>query len=333
MREVIATLNASPRSFKERQTLKFLEQPWQGLKSAPAEQQVAFLFEALSNIPSAKDISFQLALKGLASNLLRGGLPLNTLDTVRMVEMVSQRRESFPYKAVLSALENVSMTPALKDALLRLRPMIDIWHGRTEMQEIHERIDHLVHGAPPKSQSRPSAAGRGTFSRKSTLRPSKCPGALFFSTRARSPKAPPRASGKPRPLHMSTKIGRAEFLEAAHRWLALGPMPEMPPQQQVPDDEADYQKGFIWTLGALGDASVAADIADFAFACFRKIPQIGAVSHRVGNACVNALAVMPGLERGDTNQPAGHAREVRRCAPVDRKSAGGGGRTQPRRSG
>ncbi len=52
----------------------------------------------------------------------------------------------------------------------------------------------------------------------------------------------------------------------------------------------------MWVLGALGDPSIAPDIADFAFGCFRKIPQIGAVSHRVGNACVNALAAMPGLD-------------------------------------
>src|SRR5262249_25811921 len=91
------------------------------------------------------------------------------------------------------------------------------------------------------------------------------------------------------------RIGREEFLEAARRWLAFGPMPEMSAQVQMAEDEADYQKGFIWTLGALGDTSLAPDIADFAFACFRKIPQLGAVSHRVGNACVNALAAMPGL--------------------------------------
>ena len=67
-------------------------------------------------------------------------------------------------------------------------------------------------------------------------------------------------------------------------------------QTLMPDPEADYQKGFIWALGALGDPSIAPEIADFAFACFRKIPMIGAVSHRVGNACVNSLAIMPGLD-------------------------------------
>ena len=294
MREVIATLNASPRSFKERQTLKFLEQPWQGLKSAPAEDQLAFLFEALSNIPSAQTISFQLALKGLASNLLRSGLPINTLDAVRMVEMVSQRRQSFPYKAVLSALENLNMTPALKEALLRLRPLIDIWHGGPEMQEIQERIDKLVYGAPEQPVAAVCGWTRHVF-REIDASPKQMPWrALFLHARSLTQSSASR-KWQAEAVAYVEKIGRAEFLEAAHRWLALGPMPEMPPQQQVPDDEADYQKGFIWTLGALGDASIAAGIADFAFACFRKIPQIGAVSHRVGNACVNALAVMPGL--------------------------------------
>ena len=91
------------------------------------------------------------------------------------------------------------------------------------------------------------------------------------------------------------RIGQADVLDAARRWLALGPTPgEI--TIQSPEAEADYQKGFVWVLGALGDASIAPDVADFAFGCFRKIPQIGAVSHRVGNACVNALAAMPGLD-------------------------------------
>jgi hypothetical protein len=34
--------------------------------------------------------------------------------------------------------------------------------------------------------------------------------------------------------------------------------------------EASYQKGFVWVLGALGETSIAPDIANFAFGCFRK---------------------------------------------------------------
>jgi hypothetical protein len=91
------------------------------------------------------------------------------------------------------------------------------------------------------------------------------------------------------------RIGQAEVLDAACCWLALGPTPGET-MIQAPEAEATYQKGFVRVLGALGDASIAPDIANFAFGCFRKIPIIGAVSHRVGNACVNALAAMPGLD-------------------------------------
>src|SRR5580658_6834017 len=95
-------------------------------------------------------------------------------------------------------------------------------------------------------------------------------------------------------VNLTARSGPAEVVDAARRWLALGPTPgEM--TIQAGEGEATYQKGFVWILGALGDTSIAPDIANFAFGCFRKIRMIGAVSHRVGNACVNALAAMPGL--------------------------------------
>jgi hypothetical protein len=96
-------------------------------------------------------------------------------------------------------------------------------------------------------------------------------------------------------VNLTARIGQAEVLDAARRWLALGPTPGET-IIQAPEAEAAYQKGFVWVLGALGDASIAPDIANFALGCFRKISMIGAVSHRVGNACVNALAAMPGLD-------------------------------------
>ena len=71
---------------------------------------------------------------------------------------------------------------------------------------------------------------------------------------------------------LATRIGQAEVLDAARRWFARGPTPGET-SIQVPDAEAAYQKGFVWVLGSLGDTSIAPDIADFAFGCFRKIPR------------------------------------------------------------
>ena len=147
MREIIEALNAQPRTFNEREAFKLVQEPWKRLKSASGDERTAFVFEALAASGEAKSISLHLALKAVISNLLRAGLQLTSLDAVRLVETVSHRRLSVPYKALLTALEDVNMTPALKDALLGLRPMIDVWHGGRDMKEIHERIDKLVHGA------------------------------------------------------------------------------------------------------------------------------------------------------------------------------------------
>jgi hypothetical protein len=295
MRDVIAALNGSTRrtAYNERDALKLVEEPWIRIKAAPPEDRLSFVFEALA-YDDPKTLALTLALKAMAAGLLRGKLPLNTLEAVRLIEMVSKPRHSFPYKAILSALDELTLTPALRDALIRLRPMIDQWQGRREMEEIHERIDMLVHGAKEKPTGAVSGWTHVVF-HEIEQSPNKVAWrALLLHARSLTQSTASR-KWQQEAVAQVDKIGRGEFLGAAHRWLALGPMPDTT-QQQVPEEEADYQKGFIWTLGALGDTSTAPDIADFAFACFRKIPQIGAVSHRVGNACVNALAAMPGLD-------------------------------------
>ena len=89
-------------------------------------------------------------------------------------------------------------------------------------------------------------------------------------------------------------LGREGFRDAAIRWLGAGVTPGEARRQLKPG-EADLLKGFIWMLTGFDDLKVASAVAEVAEECFRKIPQIGAVSHRVGNACVNALAEMPGM--------------------------------------
>ncbi|MBV8672108.1 MAG: DUF4132 domain-containing protein, partial [Acidobacteriaceae bacterium] len=237
----------------------------------------------------------RVALKSIVSSLLRSGLPLSSTDAVQLIGRVSRPRLMFPYKALLSALQDIPMTPDLRDALLRMRPMITAFHGGPQMKEVHERIDVLVNGAKQKPVTAVSGWSRQVLHEADRSPQQMAWRGLFHHFRSLTQSNPSR-KWQQEAMSRVDLIGRAEFLEAAHRWLALGPMPGMPTNMQMHEDEADYQKGFIWTLGSLGDTSVAAGIADFAFACFRKIPQIGAVSHRVGNACVNALAVMPGLE-------------------------------------
>jgi hypothetical protein len=293
MRTVMEALNGRA-AFNERDALKLVEGPLKQLKAAPLDERVEFVFEAIDLIPRAGSIAQKLGVKALASNLLRSGLPLNTLDAVRLVERSAQRRQSFPYKAILAALDGLPMTPALRSALLKMRGAIDEWHGGREMKEIHERIDTLLKGAK-ETPVGPVSGWTGQVFREIENSPKQITWRRLFHHARTLTQSTASRKWQGEAAVLIEEIGRTEFLDCAHRWLALEPMPGMP-QAQVPEEEADYQKGFVWALGALGDTAVAADIGDFACACFRKIPQIGAVSHRVGNACVNALAAMPGLD-------------------------------------
>ena len=295
MRDIITALNSGPLVFKGPKLLEIVNEPLQRLKAAPDEERLAFVFEAAGLSGAPTTISLRAPLDRIVSVLLRAGLPLTSLDAVRLVGKVSKPRLSFPYKALLGALQDVAMTSALKDALLRLRPMITAYHGGPEMKEIHERIDLLVHGAKEQPVAAVSGWSRQVLQEINASPKQMAWHGLFLHFRSLTQSNASR-KWQQEALSRVDLIGRAEFVEAAHRWLALGPMPGEPTHLQMKEDEADYQKGFIWTLGALADTSFAAEIADFAFACFRKIPQFGAVSHRVGNACVNSLAVMPGME-------------------------------------
>jgi Domain of unknown function (DUF4132) len=89
-------------------------------------------------------------------------------------------------------------------------------------------------------------------------------------------------------------VGRPVFLGRALGWIALGPMPGEPTTPQVPERDADYLKGFVCALGALEDTSIATALADLAVQCLTKVPNHGPIAARVGNACIRALARLPG---------------------------------------
>jgi hypothetical protein len=64
---------------------------------------------------------------------------------------------------------------------------------------------------------------------------------------------------------------------------------------QISSSEAEFQSGFLWFLADQTDERLPALLAGFAESALKKIPMLGAVSQKVGNACVNVLAELPGL--------------------------------------
>jgi hypothetical protein len=294
MREMVVAVGSNPFINRERDVLKFVEAPLNGLKSEPPEVRMAFVFEALDEIVRNSSFHFKLVLKIVVASLLRSGVALSAVEAVRLVEMVSQPKVPFPFKAVLSAIDGAPRTPALLTALHQLRGCVTPYHGAAEMKEVHQRIDVLI-GGPKEEALAPAGAWSQTVFREVSASHKESEWrALLLPARSLTQSTASK-KWQTEAVNVIARIGQAEVLDAARRWLALGPTPGET-TILAPEGEASYQKGFVWVLGALGDASIAPDIATFAFGCFRKIPMIGAVSHRVGNACVNALAAMPGLD-------------------------------------
>jgi hypothetical protein len=294
MREIVAAVGSNPFIHQKRDVLKFVEAPLNRLKCEPPEVRLGFVFEALNEILTNRSHHLKHILKNVVASLLRSGVTLSSVEAVRLVEVVSEPKTPFPFKAVLSAIDAAPRTPALLTALHQLRGSVTRFHGLAEMKEIQERIDVLIGGPKEEALAPAGAWSRAVFRDVSASGKEFEWQALLLHARSLTQSTASK-KWQTEAVSLATRIGKDEVLVAARRWLALGPTPGET-AVQAPEAEAGYQKGFVWVLGALGDASIAPDIANFAFGCFRKIPMIGAVSHRVGNACVNALAAMPGLD-------------------------------------
>ena len=151
MREIVAAVGSNPFIHRERDVLKCVEAPLNVLKREPPEVRLAFVFEALNEIVRTTSFHFKLILKIVVAALLRSRIALSAVEAVRLVELVSQPRVPFPFKAVLSAIDGAPRTPALLTALHHLRGSVTRYQGSAQMKETHERIDVLIGG--PKEEA------------------------------------------------------------------------------------------------------------------------------------------------------------------------------------
>jgi hypothetical protein len=227
--------------------------------------------------------------------VLRRKLSFTEDQVVEMIELVSVPNSSFPFKGILKAAESLPMTPRLAKSLGQLRPCITEFLGGSEMRDIQARIDVLLNGPAPDT----TLEVQGAWSQIVFEEISKSPQRslwerIFFHTaELKSSEAPKK--WRLAAQRLVQELNANVFLEAATRWLELGPSPNRA-GVQISSGEAELQKGFLWFLADQTDESLPRLLANFAEAALKKIPMLGAVSQKVGNACVNVLAELPGLE-------------------------------------
>ncbi|BDD11687.1 hypothetical protein FUAX_41190 (plasmid) [Fulvitalea axinellae] len=107
-------------------------------------------------------------------------------------------------------------------------------------------------------------------------------------------------------------IGKEEFITGISEWVKhiLGIKPELITldihrsgytyQEQYYDfiipPNIDILKGIIWTTALCNNAALAFDLGNLTERCYKKYPQIGALSAALGNACIFALSRFEVLE-------------------------------------
>ena len=265
------------------------------LQDAPPEVAVDFVLIGLRIVREGPGSWFVHALNHAVGKVLRRKLIFTEDQLVEIIGLVSVPHREFPFKGLLNAVQSFAMTPRIAGALRLLRPCISEFLGGSEARDLHARIDILLNGPAPKT----ALAVEGAWSQivfqeisESAQRPA-WERIFAHASELKSSEAPKKWRATARQL--ITELGRDTFLEAAARWLVLGPSPDRP-GVQISAGEAEYQKGFLWFLADQGDDPLPALLANFAEGALKKIPMLGAVSQKVGNACVNVLAEFPGIE-------------------------------------
>jgi hypothetical protein len=271
--------------------LAFVRQSFEWLR---AEARADGNIRVKQTLPDALQIALEVVPKPLPADVT-----LKLLSSFRQDS--SMARFYFPFNQLLSLLDRGQVTDEIRDELRKLHlQFAPSPRGKIDQatEKTRARIAELMH-VEGETHLDP---GRGPWSQivfeeiqsKDEITRAGWEG-LLEHCRALE-QAVPGAKWKKRAAEMMAGLGKPEAIATMLRWLALGPTPGQPKEARSPIEDSAYQKGVVWCLVSSNDREMAIAIADFAIACLRKIPMMGAVSQKVGFAGVQALGAMEGSE-------------------------------------
>lgn len=131
----------------------------------------------------------------------------------------------------------------------------------------------------------------------------RAPWLALFAHAATATGAKPSAKWSKTAKALVRAIGEGALTDRYAAWLARVEKPkelQQDPhhwsyQPPICERNSDILRGLVWSASPLEDvARVAAVVGDLGVRCFSKIPNYGAFSTKVGNACLWSLGAMPG---------------------------------------
>ncbi len=275
------------------------------MEQAAPEVQTAFLYQSCDWIKaeSRDHGNFRVVSTLIDATLHSLHASPKPLSTELILKIVTELRRDilsrhyFPFRQFLSGLSRDQVTDEIRAELHHLHlQYAPSPTGKIQKHdlEVRNQIAELMYIEGEKQLD----AGRGPWSQivfdeiagKDNITASAWHGLLEHGRTLE--QTVPGAKWKRRCLDLTNALGDAEVERTFHRWLALGPTPGQLSGARSPIEDSTYQKGVVWCIALVGTPDVASTIGDFAIACLRKVPMLGAVSQKVGFACIQALGSM-----------------------------------------
>jgi Domain of unknown function (DUF4132) len=275
------------------------------LRQAPPDVQIAFLSQSVEWLRAeSRDYSNFRVTSTLIDAILHAlAAAPKPLPMELVLKLLTELREntvtrySFPFDQFLSILNRDQVTDEIRLELRKLHlQYAPSATGKIDdlMLQTRNRLAELIHVEGEKQLD----PGRGPWSQivfdeiatKDAITQSGWQGLLDHCRTLE--QTVPGAKWKKRSSDLIRALGESDVWQTLHRWLALGPTPGQPPEARSPIEDSAYQKGVVWCLTLTHQPEMASAIGDFALACLRKIPMLGAVSQKVGFSCVQALGAM-----------------------------------------
>lgn len=249
-------------------------------------------------------------LKTLAGQMLRRKLPFGEEGVILLAEATGTMSQDWyfdsalPVAPVISVIEEHAaeqgLSGALRTALIALYRRLAPYGSVQEIRRAAERLQVLVNG---DSDEKPLAPGDlwsdAALADFATMEmPRRRAWRELFRFAATAPSKPSK-KWLQQARALVDAIGIDHFREALERWLpAFDRHKDRDPGSKADgtfhamfhETNIDVLRGLVFCSTLISDPSFPPTLGDLAERAFRKVPGVGAMSPKIGNACVIALS-------------------------------------------
>ena len=284
------------------------------MEADPADQVVLLPLiaeEALELLEGKTRWSSAHLVKGLLSQMLRRKLPLKEQDLIRLAELTGTLRSHYyfdsivPIAPLLGVIEehiensglSAPLCSALKEMLRRVAPYVSVADNRRAAS----RIETLLGGGIDANPLAPGDlwADAALSDYRGLHGEEKAAWRDLFAFVKQSAANKPSKRWLKEARSLVEQIGNDRFAATMQRWLPLFDPPRNRDFGSKPhgtfhgffnDANVDSLRGLIFCCALISDPSIATVIGDAAERAFKKVPGVGAMSPKIGNACVLLLS-------------------------------------------